>query len=144
MNITDLDQVDSSLLHQFKAVEWQKADTEHYGNNPPNFETLEHTFVAEEDGLIVGLLELKIDQGVARLESLLVGSEQQGKGIGSGLVQAGEAWALQNGAHKITLETGQNWSAKKFYEKLGYGVRAVLPNDVAHQNFVLMDKMLVE
>ena len=46
------------------------------------------------------------------------------------------------GAHKISLEIDLHWSAKGFYEKLGYTVRAVLPNDVVHQDFVLMDKML--
>jgi hypothetical protein len=60
------------------------------------------------------------------------------------LVKTGEVWASENGAHKITLETGQDWVSKKFYEKLGYKVRVVLPNDVAHQDFVLMDKMLEE
>jgi GNAT superfamily N-acetyltransferase len=144
MNITDLNNVDNSAFQNFKEVEWKKADVEHYGNNLPSFNVTEKTLVAEEAGVILGQIRLKIDQGVAKMESLLVGSDYQGKGVGGELVKKGETWALENGAHKITLETGQDWSAKTFYEKLGYSVRAVLPNDVAHQDFVLMDKMLDE
>ena len=142
MNIADLQDYDQEEFEAFKKIEWKIADEEHYGNKPPNFEVVFKTFVAKLENKIVGQIELKVDQGVAKIESLLVGSEQQGSGIGSELVIAGETWAVENGAHKITLETGEGWSAKKFYEKLGYEVRVVLPNDVAHQNFVLMDKML--
>ena len=46
------------------------------------------------------------------------------------------------GAHKVSLETGVNWEARKIYEKLGYKVRTHLPNDFGHQEFVLMDKEL--
>jgi GNAT superfamily N-acetyltransferase len=143
MIIKNLNEVSLEDFKEFKTIEWKKADDDHYGDNPPNFAVFEQTFVAEADGELIGQIELKIDQGVAKIESLLVGSEQQGRGIGRELVITGEAWVIQNGAHKITLETGESWKAKKFYEKLGYEVRAVLPNDVAHQNFVLMDKMLV-
>lgn len=92
--------------------------------------------------MIVGLIELKIDQGIAKIESLLVGRETQGKGVGSKLVQAGERWVIKNNAHKIILETGLGWDAISFYEKAGYQVRIVLLNDVPHQDFVLMNKML--
>ena len=143
MKIKNLDEVSIEGFKEFKTIEWKKADADHYGDNPPNFAEFQKTFVAEEDGELIGQIELKIDQGIAKIESLLVGSEQQGKGVGSKLVMAGEAWALKNNAHKISLETGESWEAKKFYEKLGYEVRSVLPNDVAHQDFVLMDKMLV-
>ena len=142
MKIKNLSEVNEEDFKKFKTIEWKKADDEHYGDKPPNFTVLEHTFVAEEAGEIIGQIELKIDQGVAKIESLLVGSLHQGKGIGGDLVMASESWALANGAHKISLETGSEWSARKFYEKLGYEIRAVLPNDVAHQDFVLMDKIL--
>jgi len=142
MDIIKLDVVNNEAFEQFKAVEWKKADEEHYQDNPPNFETFKQIYLAVEAEKIVGQIELKLEQGVAKIESLLVGSEQQGQGIGRQLVATAEVWARENGAHKISLETGLQWSAKVFYEKLGYEVRAVLPNDVAHQDFVLMDKML--
>ena len=142
MDILDLQDGDNKEFETFKNVEWKIADQEHYGDKPPNFEVISKTFVAKFENKIVGQIELKIDQGVAKIESLLVGSEQQGKGVGQALVIAGEKWAVENGAHKITLETGEGWAAKGFYEKNGYEVRVVLPNDVAHQDFVLMDKML--
>ena len=142
MDNLDLQDGDKKEFETFKNFEWKIADQEHYGDKPPNFEVISKTFVSKFENKIVGQIELKIDQGVAKIESLLVGSEQQGKGVGRGLVIASEKWVVENGAHKITLETGEVWSAKKFYQKLGYEVRAVLPNDVAHQNFVLMDKML--
>ena len=58
------------------------------------------------------------------------------------LISEAERKAKELGAHKISLETGLTWTAKSFYEKQGYQVRTILPNDVAHQDFVLMDKML--
>jgi len=143
MEIVNLEDVHKEEFETFQNIEWKIADDEHYGNNLPNFSVLKKTLVAKVENKIVGQIELKIDQGIAKIESLLVGNQEQGKGVGSQLVTVGEEWALQNGAHKITLETGESWAAKSFYEKLGYETRAVLPNDVAHQNFVLMDKMVV-
>jgi len=142
MDIGGLQDTDKNEFEHFKSIEWKMADEQHYGNQPPNFAVVGETFVAKDEGEIIGQIELKVDQGVAKIESLLVGKEQQGKGVGRELVMVGEKWAVENGAHKITLETGLNWIAKGFYEKLGYEVRVVLPNDVAHQDFVLMDKML--
>jgi GNAT superfamily N-acetyltransferase len=143
MDIGGLQGTDRNKFERFKSVEWKIADEQHYGNQPPNFAVLSETFIAKDGGRIIGQIELKVDQGVAKIESLLVGSDQQGKGVGRELVMVGEKWAVENGAHKITLETGLSWIAKGFYEKLGYQVRVVLPNDVAYQDFVLMDKMLV-
>lgn len=142
MNITSLNDIKAAELKKFNDAEWKKADYEHYGKALPDFGVLNHTFIAEELGIIIGQIEIKINQGVAQIESLLVGSEYQGKGVGRQLVQEAEKWMIQNGAHKVTLETGLYWSAKIFYEKLGYEVRVILPNDVSHQDFVLMDKML--
>lgn len=142
MNISELNEEDKAAFEQFKEIEWTKADQDHYGNYPPSFAVLTKTLLAKKEEVIVGQLEVKIDQGIAKIESLLVGSESQGQGVGGALVKAAEEWVIENGAHKITLETGLSWSAKAFYEKLGYSVRTILPNDVAHQDFVLMDKML--
>lgn len=142
MNITDLREEDKIAFERFKEIEWKKADDEHYGDKPPSFDVLTKTFLAKDQKNVIGQIEVKINQGVAKIESLLVGSDSQGRGVGGELVRVAEGWVTENGAHKITLETGKAWKARNFYEKLGYEVRSILPNDVAHQDFVLMDKML--
>lgn len=143
MEISDLQDSEKEEFDAFEKTEWAIVDDTHYGNTPPNFVKISFTLLAKTER-IVGQVQVEINQGVARVDSLLVGKEYQGKGIGGQLMRAAEIRAIELGAHKITLETGQDWSAKAFYEKLGYRTRAVLPNDVAHQDFVLMDKMLDE
>ncbi len=80
--------------------------------------------------------------GVALMESLIVGKDYRGSGLATKLVALAEEHARSLGAHKIKLETGVDWQARKLYEKLGYEVRASLPNYYAHNDFVLMDKEL--
>jgi ribosomal protein S18 acetylase RimI-like enzyme len=141
MEIKELQDSEITEFESFKATEWKIADQEHYGNQPPNFDKYTFTLVAKQEA-IVGQVEVEVCQGVARVTSLLVSNNHQGQGVGSQLMAAAEQKAKELGAHKISLETGINWAAKAFYEKQGYQVRTVLPNDVAHQDFVLMDKML--
>lgn len=143
MQILPITEHDTEKLRVFKEAEWKIADTEHYGNNFPSFENDSYTLLALEDDTIIGQVRLSVCQGIAKIESILVAKAHQGKGVGRELMAAAEARAVAAGAHKMSLETGLLWSAKGFYEKLGYTVRAVLPNDVAHQDFVLMDKMLI-
>lgn len=45
-------------------------------------------------------------------------------------------------AHKICLFTGKSWSARKFYEKLGYKKTADLPKHYFKVDFVIYSKIL--
>ncbi len=142
IEIVLLDEKDSALTKEFGAAEWPKADREHFGDQVLDFNKPKFLFAAREDGNILGYISLILDMGVLHLESLIVGEKSRGKGVGAKLVLVAEEKGRALGAHKIWLETGADWQAKGFYEKLGYQVRAELRNYYAHRDFVLMDKDL--
>lgn len=84
-------------------------------------------FVADRDGTAVGLatghvLEVvHADDDVAMLTALIVAERHRGQGIGRGLVDAVENWAVRRGARRITVASGLGRAvAHTFYEKLGY------------------------
>jgi GNAT superfamily N-acetyltransferase len=58
---------------------------------------------------------------VAWLTTLVVLEDARGAGIGSGLVQHVEGWALQNGARRISVTSGLHRTATHdFYIKRDY------------------------
>ena len=142
MEITELSPSQKNKLESFKSHVWPLADQEHYGENQPKFFKEEFTLIATENSDIVGYVSISIDTGVAQLEPLMVKPDLKGNSIGTNLLKAAEEKAKTLGAHKILLETGSDWLAKKFYEKHGYQVRSILPNHTGRREFVLMDKML--
>jgi len=76
-------------------------------------------------GLVTYIIR-KQDCEIISLDSL-----QEGKGIGSALVQAVEQIAFDNGCTSITLiTTNDNLHALKFYQKRGYYFIENLPNAV--------------
>ncbi len=80
--------------------------------------------------------------GTCEIESLIVGEKFRNKGIATQLVLKVEELCKEMKLHKIFLETGVNWEAKKLYEKLGYKVVCVLKNHYANKDFVLMEKLV--
>jgi len=138
MNISE--SYNPELFEQFKAKVWPVADAEHYGYQQPDFQKKEFTLVAKENDEILGYVTVLIDSGVAQIEPLMV--YPRGMRIGSALIVSAEAKAKEMGVHKVWLETGSNWEAKKFYEKHGYITRTILPNHIGGHEFVLMDKTL--
>lgn len=142
MKIEELNPSEKEILSQFKAANYPSIDKDHYGETLPDFTQTEVTLIARDNGNIVGYLDLSVCLGVAAIKSLMVGVEYQGKGFGSELVRNAEERVRSLNAHKVTVETGLSWKAKPFYEKLGYAVRAILPNDFNGEDAVLLDKML--
>lgn len=142
MKIVKLEQKDSSLFKSFKKEEWPEADKEHYGSQQPDFSKHSFTFVAKKEVEILGYIFFTIEQGVAYIDSLIVGKKIRRQGVAKQLMEKAENEAKSVGAHKIYLETGIDWDAKHLYELLGYKVRVILPNHYGHRDFVLMDKEL--
>jgi aminoglycoside 6'-N-acetyltransferase len=88
------------------------------------------------DGKLVGMIELwlkrprgpagariprvKVDLGIA------VAPEWRGRGVGTALLAAAEAWARQQGAERMTLDLDvNNAGALRLYERVGYQVEAI-------------------
>lgn len=90
-------------------------------------------FVAERDGLVIGLLYLIMKpapddpifkpQIVAYIEEVAVAREFRGRGVGRQLMDWVREWAQIRGADAIELDVWeQNKGAINFYEKLGYKI----------------------
>jgi ribosomal protein S18 acetylase RimI-like enzyme len=142
MNITELNPEEKSALNAFKDTEYPTVHKAHYGNDASEWRDEVFTLLAKEENEIAGFIRINVRMDVAYMELLLIGEKFRKQGIGQKLVQEAEAKSKEMGVHKIWLETGTTWSTKEFYEKLGYSVRATLPNDIGHQECLLMDKML--
>lgn len=77
-----------------------------------------HLAAFEEDQLL-GCLSFKIiDDSTVKMRQVAIDQDHQGKGIGTHLVAASEAWATNNNYQKITLHARD--VAVPFYEKLDY------------------------
>lgn len=86
-------------------------------------------WVAHEGSHILGFITFILyecflfEGGCVHIESLVVDTEQRGKGIGKKLMHAVEQYAITAGAvfsELITLESRRKDGTHGFYEKLGY------------------------
>jgi aminoglycoside 6'-N-acetyltransferase len=93
--------------------------------------------LAEVDGRVVGMIELWLqtpeDEGSARLPArradfgISVSPGWQGRGLGTALLKAAEAWARERGATRMQLHvTAANTGAVRLYERLGYELDSLL------------------
>ena len=83
--------------------------------------------VAEEDGTVVGVMTARVmwvihhDAPLAYLTALVVLDSARGKGIGSMLLDRAEQWAMQKGAHKISLSSAMHRTeTHSYYDNRGY------------------------
>jgi GNAT superfamily N-acetyltransferase len=75
----------------------------------------------------LNLLEGRDD--VALLFDIRVMPERRGQGVGTALLRAAEAWAVQHGAHAMKIETqNTNPDACRFYAGQGYAIHSFDPN----------------
>lgn len=84
--------------------------------------------VAEEDGLIVGLLDLEPEswRPVASIQWIVIDRPWRGRGIGRELMAQAIAWTRAQGLHAVVLETqNTNIDACRFYQRLGFRLSGV-------------------
>jgi len=95
------------------------------------------SLLAEVDRRVVGMIELWLqtpeDEGSARLPApradfgISVSPGWQGRGLGTALLKAAEAWARERGATRMQLHvTAANTGAVRLYERLGYELDSLL------------------
>ncbi len=128
-------------VQAFAAKAWHGEDIEHYGQRV-EWKQRSFRFKATEGDQILGIINGKCEPGVLYIYGLIVDSDERGKGVGRALLTAAEEFGLKCGAHKVTLDTGENWKAREFYESMGYTVEATLPNHYFHVNFVTYTKFI--
>jgi GNAT superfamily N-acetyltransferase len=80
------------------------------------------TFVAEDDGLVVGVAAaVGVDRAVCALRRLYVAPGQQGRGGGGELLAAVRGWAAAQGYRRITAEVpGAFAPAREFLARRGF------------------------
>jgi ribosomal protein S18 acetylase RimI-like enzyme len=84
--------------------------------------------VAEENGVVVGCLQLTFIPGLSRLgaeraqiESVRIASSQRGSGLGRKLIEEAIAQARLHGSKLVQLTTDKaRADARRFYESLGF------------------------
>jgi GNAT superfamily N-acetyltransferase len=95
--------------------------------------------VASSDGLRIGGAAMAFDtHGLEMLESrrdiavlwdIRVSPQMRGKGVGTALFKAAEAWSTAKGCRQLKIETQNiNVPACRFYAKQGCVLRAIHPN----------------
>lgn len=75
------------------------------------------------DGALEGHLRLRLDGDLVEIEMLRVAPKVRRRGVGAGLLQAGESEAAVRGARRIGALVG-DWQTPEFFERAGYGAQA--------------------
>lgn len=87
-------------------------------------------FVAEADGAVAGLVTYAITNHQCEITSL--DSLREGLGIGSALIEAVKAVALERDCGRLFLvTTNDNLAALRFYQRRGFVLAALRPGAVA-------------
>ncbi len=73
-------------MKAFDKKEWKLYDIEHFGQNIV-WDTKVYYLKAEDDNTILGTLELKVEGGIGKVNTLLVSSERLRKGVGRDFVE---------------------------------------------------------
>jgi|GEM_PF-721609 len=131
-------------LREFQTTEWMMSDTEHFGEVLMDFSKKKFLYVARHLGAIVAYVVFETNLGVATIDVVTVKLSDKAQAIGRELIKYVINQARKKECHIIKLETGVSWKARLMYEKLGFKIRAVLPNYYGNQEYVLMDYKLGE
>ncbi len=129
-------------LAEFQTTEWALSDTQHFGEVSRDYSKKKFLYLARAEGQITGYIVLETNMGVATIEVVIVKLSERGQGIGKMLIKHVIDKAIHKDCHVIKLETGVNWQSRLVYEKMGFHIRAVLPNYYGNQEYVLMDMKL--
>ena len=111
--------------------------------------------VAEASGRVVGYVRvvpstsLACNAHVRQIQGLAVDPRLRGRGAGRALVMEACSWARSEGARRITLRVlGHNAPARALYERCGFAVEGVLPEefllDGVYVDDVLMGRSLLD
>ena len=86
-------------------------------------------FIYEENEQIIGLVTYVMKN--EEIEIISLDSVQEGKGIGTALIDKVEHVAKQKQLKSVSLiTTNDNLNALKFYQKRGYRISTIIPNAV--------------
>jgi RimJ/RimL family protein N-acetyltransferase len=102
------------------------------------------TFVAEVDGVLVGMVSLHLPRYLVADLGMNVRDGYRGQGIGSALLERAIAWAREVGAHKIALQHWpHNTAARALYEKYGFEQEGHLRRHYPRKNGEIWDAVIM-
>ncbi len=143
LNIEEVDLKEHpETLAEFQTTEWALSDSQHFGEVSRDYPRRKFLYLARQDNQISGYIVMETNMGVATIEVVIVKMSERGQGIGKMLIKHVIEEARRKDCHVIKLETGVSWQARLVYEKMGFHIRAVLPNYYGNQEYVLMDMKL--
>ena len=131
----------SEDMKTFDKNEWKEYDFEHFGHSIV-WDTKIYYLKAEDELGILGTLEIKVEGGVGKINTILVRKGNQGKGVGKALMQKAEEITKKQNGHKLFLMTGKGWEAIKFYESLGFQKTAKINNHYFNIDFIELTKFI--
>ena len=86
--------------------------------------------VAEQDGRLVGAVEVRTSGAVGYFGMLAVDAGERRAGLGRALVEAAEEHCRRSGCTVMTMSTGEDRTELiPYYEKMGYRVTATERSD---------------
>lgn len=101
----------------------------------------ETCFVAEEDGVIAGVIMTGHDGRRGYISHTAVHPDHRHKGIGSALVEAALAALKNEGIHKVALVAfSRNEGGNAFWEKMGFTLRT----DLSYRNRTLTEMTRID
>mgnify|MGYP001818185020 CR=1 FL=1 len=101
-------------------------------------------FVADADGVVVGLLFIRLPRYLVAELGMLVSAGWRRRGVGSNLLEAGLDWARSHGAHKVALQHWpHNHAAHALYRKYGFEQEGYLRRHYPRKDGELWDAVVM-
>jgi ribosomal protein S18 acetylase RimI-like enzyme len=107
------------------------------------------TFVAEEDGRVLGTYFIKPNQPGLGAHvcncGYVVAGEAQGRGIAARMCEHSQRWALEHGfrAMQFNFVVSTNERAVRLWERLGFSVVGRLPGAFRHARLGFVDALVM-
>ena len=94
-------------------------------------------FVVEEAGQVLGTVQLLLAMPEnqphrAEIAKMLVRPGARGRGIGTALMRAAEALALESGRTLLVLDTAEGGAGERLYRRLGWVALGTIPRFALH------------
>ena len=118
-----MDEGPAALLAEAQALQAATYAPEHNHALPTEALTADNIrfFAARENGEVIGVGALAIQDGYGEVKSMFTAASARGKGVGAALMRALEDAARDEGLSVLNLETGEELAAAvSLYERAGF------------------------
>ncbi len=120
-------ETDAGAIAELCGVLGYRVDPEHARARLAQRGEEDELFVAEEDGLAVGWIEVSVEHALTLTKpsvvvtGLVVAEPARGRGVGRALVERVGEWAREHGCRTVRVRSRvEREGAHRFYESLGF------------------------